>query len=457
MDPHEFWWELNGPRRFLESIEDDLYRDPKNIAVKIPFGLGDFFQQMLNKLRLKNREDQWKTVFFDEKDFLDAIGAGNTPEETERALLHDIIHCRNERLSDKGRAKKLAILRKFVESMAIALQQSRPMWEEKADDSPILLFNKWFRNNDAGKEPLPIRFIEIRDVTYRTWDYWKVFFGEYHKLCHGDHEKQLPRFLVPLDRVRRSGRYPSETSFKIHLWEKSVRRFDMQYYVAQLLGINTSGKELDLELHLRWEVVTELAGTSPCLADKLGDVGLETLLDTEKLAGVITQKFGLTTFPHENETEALLFVDGKVKTSGFLRGSKCHFEIQRRIWRAESHVLMPLLELYRKREMLRYTKELNAQLPVQQSKAKQNCRQAEKNGQNPNDYDKQWRDIRTIEDLDLGNIYTLLHSYFSRQHNTFHLKTMELRKNMRNDLAHFKTIGSTMLQHMIDLYKELSG
>lgn len=363
MKQDHFWWNLKGAKGFIENVVMDLV-ERKNVLIETPILFPESFQDALHDAI----EEAWPL----QRTEID-LSAENDPFSPEEII---------DRTFSRDQASTLPNLKDVLERLL---------------------------DGDYGNH-----VVEIRGMTEARWEKWMRFFKQYQPYCHGDHRKKYPRFWTVCDGFFQVGHIWKDSCISIRRWKNRIGRFEMYCYVGKLLEETVSGSIDDSRIaqELRHEIITELAGTDPEIADLLVTVSFREILEPLPLLLHYATKFPWSNLSEETDSEmrwrlgAMDYRRDEVyhHSALYAMHSKIH-EIKRRIWRAELRVLMPVLENFRSKLQDNYYHELR-NVPRE----------------------------KEIEDMEIGDIADALYGRFPP------LLWQEIRhkRKIRNDLAHFR-------------------
>jgi len=286
------WWQMPGPARFLDRIDDDL-RQGRNVVVPAPPHLSTELREAVGDRISRNDFWRWRRL-----ELGDTSVRGASPPEFL--------------LSELGGSTR-----------------------EVATASP---------RSVAGADALRGFVIWIDGLTVHNWPAWKSFLVEYEHARRNGHW-DAPLLCAGLPGFIDSELGEAQIALVSRPWSGASDRLDMAMYASHLL----SDRRLP-RLHKRLLVsaCTELAGFDHSIARVLATLSLESVLApmtallriagergwVESMAGAPEWSNGMM-----DELEGSRFVHSAAVA---LAGDAA--EISRRVWRAEVGIVFPFIE-----------------------------------------------------------------------------------------------------------------
>lgn len=284
-------WELPGPRRFLETVENDI-RDGNNEVIAVPARLGEIVGRAV---RDRLRTDEITIRRFE------ALQAHDAP----------------------------------LIQLQYALNPGRSVDPRALPDVLLHL------------QELAGQVVWLDSIGEEDWSAWCRFLGEYTRAARGVPVLYRPVFAVVAEGRRALNLPLEEVGLSIRRWENVLRRIDSVVLVDELLGPFASSREV--ERSLVTEVISCLAAWDWRLAERMCAGAPLSVFYPEAVlrshAAEVNPGMGLTRTPRE------FWADGLAADTA---GNKCHLialqdkgfsqELRVRLWSAQISVLMPFVE-----------------------------------------------------------------------------------------------------------------
>lgn len=385
------WWDLPGPRLFLDDLEDDL-EGGRNLILCLPRGISLNLKEAVSR-RWQAREDRWlfHPALHQEKTPLKALRKYYQIEESVSSLA-DL----------PGEAK----LRGYV------------LWQ-----SPNL--DEWRRD-------------------------WAEFSGRYQQACKSSEESDRPRFAWELCGAAAVQELSEDACLAVHTWKGRTSGLDLQLYAA--LRVAEIGIPACLRRDLLVATSSQLACFDPEVVDSLVEKNcLDEGACVEVLDMIASKRDWSTEMPEIRYLESrpsgekwqasdeplwsagiLDEVDGSGRPaahSAAVRLLGNEEEIRRRLWRAQVGVLLPLIEA----ERVRIRPRLESRRPGQLFSTRHNGE-------------------TKLDDLDIGEIAYHLRQRQIRTSGSVH-DLVACLHDVRNKLAHLQWVDEhsvAQLERQID-------
>lgn len=288
-----FWWNLPGPARFLDRIENDL-RSGRNIIVRFP-----------ERAPVGFREAVFERIIKSEIRVPQLISA-------------DQLSLREDPASE--------IRRILVPSIPLPGWQGIKSLAGAAEFAGYLIWIEGLGGN--GIKP------------------WLKFLSEYQRACQLRDDFDRSLFCIPVHGLLDDAYIAEDVVLGVHRWCGVPDRLDMASWVARNVS-NRRGTPVLRRMAI-W-VAVELAGTDPVLAMYLASVDLQELLSPTRLLKKYADEACLPPCKGEKAPE---WEKGQVDEfdgteyihSAVLAMQDQEAAIRRRIWRGQVGVLFPTLE-----------------------------------------------------------------------------------------------------------------
>lgn len=289
------WWQLPGPTRFLNRVEDEL-REGSSLMLMFPEHL---------------QEDDQKTA---------------VKERLQEANLWDWEEL-HVRLEDPGEQTPAWLLyERFVPSAPTdAIRNGKTLAEEEE-----------FRG----------RIIWIHGMTLERWPAWKDLLQEYTQACRSGRPLGRTLFCVVLTGdLTASVPRPAE-GISVLKWEGVIGQLDMLLYVSNLLEERAGWSPLQKKLAA--SVLTAVAKWDRQAADRLALESITSIMSPTDILVELARERGWTTdLPSYLQWSSGMKqqVEGRsVPHSAFLALCGQEAEINKRIWEGQLATLYPFLE-----------------------------------------------------------------------------------------------------------------
>jgi hypothetical protein len=304
MIPWSQWWELPGPKGFLERLIGDL-RDGINLVIAMPETSSKGFKDALAEH--VRQDDMWYWCDCEltdseesESDPLVLIGRSYATDLTDEELLGE---------SDLARS-----------------------------------------NHFQGK------IILVSGLNQENFSRWTIFLKRYADVCRNlpAHDRGLICLLaegLPTELLPHS-----DVAVSVRCWRSIVTVLDQQIWQSFHLGTASFSS---LEQQLRLQLGGLLAGTDPYFATEIASISLETLLSPLDWLRKIAKQRGWTeqdTLQPKWHRGMLDEQEGRSIIHPALASlsKTLQHDIQSHIWQAQLTVFFPLIELERKRYIKHY-------------------------------------------------------------------------------------------------------
>lgn len=300
------WWELPGPRRFIERVAHDL-RDGKNVVIGIPkYGPSDLFSAIQRVLR---EEGNW---------YWQRIDATN----------------------HEGTPPAHMLIERFV--------LDPPSGE------------LWNANLLAQQNAFAGQVIWVDDMTAEAWPGWREFITDYAHACRSRPPYARGLCVVPLCGALACESITPDICLSLHLWRGCVDWLDMLLYAANIMPHNSLTR---IQRDTALAAIAHLALWDQQVADLLANETLDTIFNPENVLRQMAIERGWNKLPPKSHAWHLGIIDvvdaqGEKKHSAVLALNNTDRELEGRIWSAQVGIMFPLIEEHRRRLLKQLEKRL---------------------------------------------------------------------------------------------------
>lgn len=380
------WWQLPGPRRFIDGIVQDL-RDGKNVVLYLPQWAPRGIQNAVQRVLCEDG-CPWHHLVV-----ADAPG-GDVPSEWARPV--NLLVSRFVRNPTPGAAWGI----------------------------PTLLEEDSF----AGQ------YIWLDGLSRATWPAWREFITQYAH--HSRHISSLQRtsFIITLTGELTHQTIREDVCLSHHWLRGYIEHLDMMLYVRSVLS--TTGLT-SLQQKTAIAVIARLALWDPAVADALAGECFDTILNPLPILRQIAAERGWTARASrvdENPVDKTAVDDsawcrgmseqleGRHLVHSALIAAHPHTaEIQQRIWSGQVGILFPFIE--EERHKLLHKLKSKLRLP----------------------FETRFGLVDTLFDLEIGHIEAQIQQNYLHV-DTHTLHTIQKLRRIRNHLSHLEIVSSELLQ-----------
>jgi hypothetical protein len=300
------WWELPGPRRFIQRVVQAL-RDGKNIVIGVPeYGPDDIPNALQHAL---NEDGDW---------YWQRVDAANHADELPAHVL----------------------MERFV-----------------GDPPPGEL---WNANLLAQQASFAGKVVWVSNVTAEAWPRWREFITDYAHACRSRPSYARGLCVIPLFGTLAGENVTPEICLSVHLWRGCVDWLDMMLYTANITPLNgLTRTQGDTAL----ATISHLALWDRHVAEVLANESLESLFNPGAILRRIAVERGWNKLHSKAYTWHQGIVDvvdaqGEKTHSAILALNDTNGELDGRIWSAQVGVIFPLIEEHRRRLLRQLGKRL---------------------------------------------------------------------------------------------------
>jgi hypothetical protein len=366
------WWHLPGARRFIEEAASDI-RDGKNLILCLPPFAPEQFERALSEAL--SATDDWLSLSLD--------------YAPSNAAPLDFLYSRFLPAEPPGQVRSLG---KLLENLT-----GKIIWLADA-------------------------------ATCSNWAAWQDFLSDYQRACRHVPLYARTIFVVPLTSDLCTAAAPAEdVCLARREWRGALDEIDALLYSAALCrrpGLSPVKRRLAIAL------AANLAIWDLPLAERLADEPFENLLEPAVMLESLAAERGWhENTPHDWENGTLdYFGDAPQPHSAVIVLNGQQTILTRRVWSAQSSVLLPYVE-ERRQNLLGEFKDV---LPPLLEKYPVTTRFNET--------------IRDIHDLEIGHLESLL----GKQPAVAPERRREIEnlRRIRNDLSHLRRVSPPLLSNL---------
>jgi len=189
--------------------------------------------------------------------------------------------------------------------------------------------------------------VVVEGIDASQWGRWRELAIEYERVSRNLSLANRPLLLMLVRGVAQADLRLDLPALKICLWDGVVSEIDMLAYTDLLLrGIGSDGPKRRLAA----TTIARLALWDPLVAEQLSQLPLTELFAPDgTLAALATERGWLSSEAPAWERGTLANVDGTSHTHSALLALGDHArELEMRLWSAQASIILPLIELHRR-------------------------------------------------------------------------------------------------------------